>query len=160
MHWFNDKSNKYKINDASSDLEALREAFDALDIDKDGLITRKDIKDLFGLLNYSLDDDEINRILSNVNISRNRGINFDDFVTVMFDNLIDQKHMDECLHEAFDLFDIDNDGYISFVDLKGVMEKLNYVFSDDDINEMIKGADLDSDSMINYTEFVYMVLNK
>ena len=49
----------------------------------------------------------------------------------------DQK---DALDEAFHLFDKDNDGDITFEDLKAVAMELNEAMTDEELHEMLAGA--------------------
>ena len=49
----------------------------------------------------------------------------------------DQK---DALEEAFNLFDKDGDGEITFEDLKTVAEELNETMTDEELIEMLQGA--------------------
>lgn len=53
----------------------------------------------------------------------------------------------------FSFFNISNDGYITKRQLKRSMEILGLEFSDDDLDIMIKTADVDSDGLISLDDF-------
>ncbi len=57
---------------------------------------------------------------------------------------------EEELREAFRVFDKDGNGYISAAELRHVMTNLGEKLSDEEVDEMIKEADLDGDGMVNY----------
>jgi calmodulin len=59
--------------------------------------------------------------------------------------------------EAFKIFDKDGNGLISARELKHVMANLGESLSEDEVEAMIKEADIDGDGAINYTEFFVMV---
>lgn len=60
--------------------------------------------------------------------------------------------------ESFNVFDKDKNGYISAGELKLVMASLGEKLSDDEVNEMIKEADIDGDGEINFEEFKRMMM--
>ena len=64
------------------------------------------------------------------------------------------------LKEAFKVFDKDNDGYISAAELRHVLTNIGEKLSDEEVDEMIREADIDGDGQINYEEFVKMMINK
>jgi calmodulin len=64
------------------------------------------------------------------------------------------------LKEAFKVFDKDNDGYISAPELRHVLTNIGEKLSDEEVDEMIREADIDGDGQINYEEFVKMMINK
>ena len=48
------------------------------------------------------------------------------------------------------MFDISGNGKIDFEDLKKVLTNLGEKFNDEDVEEMLKEADLNGDGMIDY----------
>ena len=54
------------------------------------------------------------------------------------------------LQEAFQVFDTDGNGYISASELKQVMSNLGENMTDEEINEMLREADLDGDGQISF----------
>ncbi|KAG8261332.1 hypothetical protein J6590_075188 [Homalodisca vitripennis] len=49
-----------------------------------------------------------------------------------------------------EVFDKNNDGLISSTELRHVMTNLGEKLSDEEVDDMIKEADLDGDGMVNY----------
>ncbi|KAJ9505262.1 hypothetical protein QJQ45_027904 [Haematococcus lacustris] len=72
-------------------------------------------------------------------------------------------HEDE-LREAFKVFDKDGNGFISAVEqcmqLRHVMTNLGERLTDEEVEEMIREADVDGDGQVNYEEFVNMMIAK
>ncbi len=54
------------------------------------------------------------------------------------------------LKEAFRVFDKDGDGFISYPELKIVLKSLGEKLTDEEINSMVKEADLNNDGRISY----------
>ena len=64
------------------------------------------------------------------------------------------------LIEAFKQFDHDGSGLISAAELRHVMTNLGEKLTDEEVDEMIREADVDGDGHINYEEFVRMMMAK
>lgn len=57
---------------------------------------------------------------------------------------------EEELREAFRVFDRNGDGFISASELRHVMTNLGEKLTDEEVEDMIKEADLDGDGLVNY----------
>jgi calmodulin/calcium-binding protein CML len=65
---------------------------------------------------------------------------------------------EEELREAFGVFDRDHDGHISKAELRHVMISLGEKLTDEEVEGMIAEADLDGDGLVNFDEFVRMMM--
>ncbi|KAK6588887.1 hypothetical protein RS030_2257 [Cryptosporidium xiaoi] len=113
-------------------------------------LSSRDLKELNSILNFygsiGMDSNEIKEHLSNLNWfldtpsqqyssipyitnSLNKlyqdGANFEEFLTFLFVPLFSSSHY-SYLDQLFDLFDMDNDSYISIDDLKGVVREIEW----------------------------------
>ena len=66
----------------------------------------------------------------------------------------------EEIKEAFKVFDKDGNGFISAAELRHIMTNLGEKLTDEEVDEMIREADVDGDGQINYDEFVDMMMAK
>src|SRR5690242_11259047 len=57
-----------------------------------------------------------------------------------------------CSLRAFKVFDKDGNGFISAAELRHVMTNLGEKLTDEEVDEMIREADIDGDGQINYEE--------
>merc|ERR1711874_223030 len=57
------------------------------------------------------------------------------------------------LRQAFDLIDVDKDGYVTAEELIKVVEKVGGCMSQDEARSLIRKADSDKDGCIDFTEF-------
>jgi calmodulin len=67
---------------------------------------------------------------------------------------------EEELKEAFKVFDKDQNGFISAAELRHVMTNLGEKLTDEEVEEMIREADLDGNGEVDYDEFVKMMMAK
>ena len=73
---------------------------------------------------------------------------------------MNEKDSAQELENAFELFDVDNDGHISFDDLKMVAQELGEDMTDEELKEMIAGANKgDREGTVNQSGF-FNILNK
>ncbi|XP_065583072.1 uncharacterized protein LOC136042103 isoform X1 [Artemia franciscana] len=94
-------------------------------------------------------DAEILAIIKEVDADGNGTIEFSEFVIAMAKSVNDIDAEKE-IKEAFDVFDKDGNGHINVEELRYVSVNLGETFSDEDIAEMLKQADFDGDSVVNY----------
>ncbi|KAK6153891.1 hypothetical protein DH2020_013530 [Rehmannia glutinosa] len=89
----------------------------------------------------------------------NGKIDFPEFLNLMVAQMKDADS-EEALREAFNLFDKDQNGLISAAELHQVMTTLGENVTDEEVDEMIREADLDGDGQVSYEEFVRLMLAK
>ena len=68
---------------------------------------------------------------------------------------------EEEIREAFRVFDKDGNGFISAAELRHVMTNLGEKLTDEEVDEMIREADIDGDGQVNYegTTFKHVFFN-
>lgn len=70
--------------------------------------------------------------------------------------LLQDSNVDE-FKQVFNLFDHDNDGVISITDLKVIMDSLGIETSEKDVQDMIKGIDVNNNGTVEMSEFLDMM---
>ena len=81
--------------------------------------------------------------------SGNGTIDFPEFLTMMARKMKDTDSEEE-IREAFRVFDKDGNGFISAAELRHVMTNLGEKLTDEEVDEMIREADIDGDGQVNY----------
>lgn len=137
----------------------FKEAFEIFDKDRDGFITIKELGEIMKNLGQSPTDAELQDMINEVDIDGNGNIDFKEFLGLMARKMRDTDTEEELI-EAFKVFDRDSNGLISSQELKHVMTSLGEKITDEEVEEMIREADIDGDGYINYEEFVRMIINK
>jgi len=92
-----------------------------------------------------------------VDADGNGTIDFPEFLTMMARKMKDTDSAEE-IKEAFKVFDKDGNGFISAAELRHIMTNLGEKLTDEEVDEMIREADVDGDGQINYDEFVDMMM--
>nr|CAB3464869.1 unnamed protein product [Digitaria exilis] len=96
---------------------------------------------------------ELQDMINEVDADGNGTIDFPEFLNLMARKMKDTDSEEE-LKEAFRVFDKDQNGFISAAELRHVMTNLGEKLTDEEVDEMIREADVDGDGQINYEEFV------
>uniref|UniRef100_A0A0E0MPD5 EF-hand domain-containing protein n=1 Tax=Oryza punctata TaxID=4537 RepID=A0A0E0MPD5_ORYPU len=146
----------------------FREAFAFFDKDGDGCITLEELDTVVRSLGQTPTREELAEMIRDVDADGNGTIEFAEFLALMARKAVrgggcggDENgggDADEELREAFKVFDKDQDGLISAAELRHVMISLGEKLTDEEVEQMIREADLDGDGQVNFDEFVRMMM--
>ena len=137
----------------------FKAAFELFDKDRNGKITSKELGTVMRGLGQNPTEEELKQMIREVELDGNGTIDFKEFLCLMVKKMKDTD-TDEELLEAFKVFDRDGNGFITSHELRNIMNSLGENLSPEEIEEMIKEADLDNDGQIDYEEFVKMMMSK
>ncbi|VUZ56472.1 unnamed protein product [Hymenolepis diminuta] len=141
------------------EIDELKEAFALFDKDGNGSISRGELKYLMTSLGQNPTRENIKKMIDEVDVDGNGLIDFDEFLKLM------KKKIDDCqpereLKEAFQVFDMNGDGYITQTELMRTMEGFGERVSRRESVDMIRHADIDGDGRVDYEEFVKMMMGE
>ena len=102
---------------------------------------------------------ELKEMITEIDTDKSGSIEFGEFLQLMVKR---ERNLDteEEMVEAFKVFDRDNDGRISYQDLRKVMRQIGDNMSDEMCKEIIASGDTDSDGFLSYDEFIKMMVDK
>ncbi|KAI9071335.1 hypothetical protein K1719_046714 [Acacia pycnantha] len=140
-------------------ISEFKEAFSLFDKDGDGYITTQELGIVMRSLGQNPTEAELQDIINEVDADGNGAIDFPEFLNLMARKMKDTDSEEE-LKESFRVFDKDQNGFISPADLRHTMTKLGEKLTDEEVEEMIREADVDGDGQINYDEFVKVMMAK
>ena len=127
----------------------FKEAFSLFDKDGDGTITTKELGTVMRSLGQNPTEAELQDMINEVDADGNGTIDFPEFLTMMARKMKETDSEDE-IREAFRVFDKDGNGFISAAELRHVMTNLGEKLTDEEVDEMIREADIDGDGQVNY----------
>eukprot|EP00300_Choanocystis_sp_HF-7_P004893 c13766_g1_i1.p1 GENE.c13766_g1_i1~~c13766_g1_i1.p1 ORF type:complete len:160 (+),score=49.79 c13766_g1_i1:71-481(+) len=134
----------------------MRSAFSCFDQDGDGKISTAELQKVMNSLSANPTQEEIDDLIHEIDADGDGEIDFSEFLNMMAKKLGDVDAEVE-LREAFSLFDTDHNGLISKEEFKRAMIKLGENISDEQVNTMMKTADLNGDGFIDFEEFRQMM---
>ncbi|KAF3663584.1 Calmodulin-3 [Capsicum annuum] len=135
----------------------FQEAFNLFDKDGDGCISVEELATVIRSLDQNPTEEELQEMINEVDGNGNGTIEFTEFLNLMAKK-IKETDGEEELKEAFKVFDKDQNGYISATELRHVMINLGEKLTDEEVEQMIREADLDGDGQVNFDEFVKMMM--
>ncbi|CAG9318289.1 unnamed protein product [Blepharisma stoltei] len=135
----------------------VKEAFDLFDTDGSGVIEAKELKVALRALGFEPQKDEIKRLINEVDRSDKERdvtgtIDFKEFLEIMTMKMSEKDNPDE-IQKAFDLFDIDSAGRITYENLREIALELGENISEDELREMIYEACKDRYGAVTKEQF-------
>lgn len=133
------------------------------DKDGDGTITLAELASVMRALGQHPTQDELQMMMSSVDVDQNGVIDFDEFVGLMRNHFYSEENAPSAeaeLLEAFRIFDRNGDGFITEEELRQALLNLGERLTGEQLRDMIAAADTDGNGLIDYNEFVAMMRNK
>ena len=136
----------------------LRKWFISIDTNNSGSISAAELESAMKLSGYQIAQEEISDIIRNNTYLGEGKINYSDFLIATLDRkkLLD----DEVLWQAFKHFDVDNDGIISFADLKAALLKSGSEFTDHEIDSSLGVLHLEEFEDADFDKFRELLNSK
>ncbi|AFZ79692.1 calmodulin, putative [Theileria equi strain WA] len=137
----------------------FKEAFSLFDKDGDGSITTKELGTIMRSLGQNPTEAELQDMINEIDTNGSGAIDFPEFLILMARKM-KEGDTEEELVQAFKVFDRDGNGFISAQELRHVMTNLGEKLTNEEVDEMLREADVDGDGKINYEEFVKLMVSK
>ena len=140
----------------SEKIAQIQEHFNMFDVNGDGKISIWELAEVFSKQGAKVSKDDLERIMREFDTDESKGIDFEEFIAIMADNL---EVTDAELLEAFNSFDHDKSGTLSEEEIITVMRALGMWMSKSETKKMMIQADTDNSGDISYEEFVKCIKN-
>uniref|UniRef100_A0ACD5YZI4 Uncharacterized protein n=2 Tax=Avena sativa TaxID=4498 RepID=A0ACD5YZI4_AVESA len=163
-------SPSFRLRNGSLNAVRLRRVFDLFDRNGDGEITVDELAQALDSLGLEADRPSLAATVGAHVPEGASGLRFEDFEGLhralgdaLFGALADDGEEggqdEEEMREAFKVFDVDGDGYISASELQEVLKKLGMPEASSlaNVREMICNVDRDSDGRVDFSEFKIMM---
>ncbi|CAF3945603.1 unnamed protein product [Rotaria sp. Silwood2] len=173
-------ANKAFDDISPEELAELREAFRVFDQNGDGSITLSELRIVLDQMGLDPTEEELQDMIREVDEDQSGTISFVEFVDMVKKAVDTNKSSREELFRAFQVFDLDQNGFITMEELRTVLQATGDRPTDEDALEMIAEADIDGDGRskqkritvskkkipinlslfsVNYDEFVLIMTN-
>lgn len=156
------RSSSIKKEFNEKELEGLKIAFELLDRNQDGRVTPGELQIMLNNLGIDIKYEKAEEIIRSASHSGSEMLDQNDFLS--FVKQIQQacpgdgdEDLSNDLKAAFEVFDIDRDGFITKEELKTAMEMIGEDVTDQQLDQVLQMADIDQDGRINYEEFVKLL---
>jgi len=154
------------INIDDEKLNRIEEGCQLFDKDNDGLITISELRTVMRSLGHNIPESDINEMLKlsdkddvAVNTLVDYKEYFDLFIKTM-SNLTEKEKEEDIIENFKKNYDRDNTGFIQTSELKHMIVQCSEKYSDEEIEEILRLADIDSDNYISYEDFVRLMFAK
>ena len=137
--------------------QEIREAFDMFATDGSAFLDFSQFKVAMRALGFIPAKGEAKQLMMKACDGQCVSIDFNQFQEAMAQKIFARKPEVE-IERAFELFDKDKDGAISFEDLKQITEELGENLTEQELQDMIKEADRSKKGMISKDDFVRVLI--
>lgn len=139
-----------------TELAYFKELFNAMDKDSEGSITSKELGTALASIGAKATDMEVQAMINEGDSDGNGILDFEEFVELLGLKLCLEMSIDD-YRDAFRIIDKDNNGFVSTAELRAIYIALGIKISDEEVEEMIREADLDADGVVTFEEFEGMM---
>jgi len=143
--------------------EMLTTVFRKFDAHGNGSVSGAELGNLMRSVGMFPTDDEVEDLLQHMDTDGEGGIELDEFLAHMADQIELRKKVDpeHDFKEAFQVFDKDGNGHVDSDELRRVLVECGRMkLTEEEADEFIGLVDADGDGMLDYSEFVQLFTEK
>mmetsp|Transcript_68255 Transcript_68255/g.142650 ORF Transcript_68255/g.142650 Transcript_68255/m.142650 type:complete len:187 (+) Transcript_68255:59-619(+) len=133
--------------------QEIKEAFDIFDSEGTGKMDYHELKVAIRAMGFEIKKPEALELMSRYDTDESGYINFEAFEQILAQRYAAQDPVEE-MKKAFQLFDEERRGKISFRTLRRIARDLGERLNDDELQGMIEEFDLNQDGEIDEEEFI------
>lgn len=169
-------STRESIKLSAQTIAEYQEAFKFFDKDNDGYVDVNEVGRLMRSVGLYPSESEIQHIQKSTS-SRNK-VDFNEFLQLATSTLVDANINEQQMREAFRMFDaygnkqinniekinkifciiskcpLKGNGFVNLMQMRNALQNLGEKLRDDEIDELIREADIDAEGNVNYDELV------
>ena len=138
----------------SNELKLLKDSFQKLDSDKSGEIDKEELERAISSYGCEFDPGKVLNFFNDTDKNGTKRIDFDEFLDSICSEM---KLSEEALRQVFSLFLGDDEGDVLTLEH---LKKLNSVYSDEQLQELIDGTDSKHSGKVSFEDFYKMITTK
>ncbi|XP_048729906.1 uncharacterized protein LOC125647259 [Ostrea edulis] len=128
-------------------------SFDAIDINKDGSITKAEMREAASMTGMNPTDKEVDDWWAEADANGDGVISLQEYVNLMSDKFVAVDIEQERMRTAFQVIDKNGDGKISLQEFRAVM-LFNDMFTKDETDQLFRKIDSGGKGYIDYNDFI------
>merc|ERR1719247_132619 len=136
--------------------QEIKEAFDTFDSERTGRMEYYELKVAIRAMGFDIKKQEAQDLMARYDREDSGYIGYEAFEEIMTARYANQDPMEE-IRKAFELFDEEKRGKISFRNLRRIARDLGEKLTDEELRGMIDEFDQDQDGEISQEEFVHIM---
>ncbi|KAH8294642.1 hypothetical protein KR018_000714 [Drosophila ironensis] len=144
-------------NLTADQVKDLEQAFALFDDNDTKVIPIKNLKDCLRAVAHNPPENEIQDYITEIDTDGSGELYLSDFLYIMSKRYENTTPEDEVIL-AFKVFDKDDSGFIPETEFRQIMYNMGDDMEEDDIEEMIRDADANTEMNIDYVKFVTMMM--
>ncbi|XP_022420650.1 myosin light chain 1, skeletal muscle isoform-like isoform X1 [Delphinapterus leucas] len=137
----------------------FKEALSPFDEDGDSAISTRELGTVLWSLGQNPTEAELRDLVGKLDRDGSSTVGFPELLGLMARKVKGRDAKDQ-IREAFCVFDKDGNGLMGTAELRHVMTRLGKKPSDQEMDEMIRAADVDGDELVRYEVFVRLLVSK
>jgi len=138
-------------------MSAMREAFMLYDKDRDGSVTYDEMAKAMRSLGQTPSEANVTDMCAEIDSDGNGTVDIYEFVILMTRQMREEDSL-EAVKEAFKMFDLDGDDFITEKELRQMLTGMGEKLSDEEVTDIIREADTNGDGKIDLEEFIAMMM--
>ena len=138
----------------------FKSAYKAHSKDDETPLQNKDLGTVVRSLGFYPSEAEVSQMVEDWDPEGMGWIDIADFLKLMAKQIKEPVMTEEEIRSAFRVFDKESNGFISATELRHVLMGVGEPLLDEEMDELIRNAEVDGDGQVNYEEFVSRMLNK
>ncbi|XP_014352084.1 uncharacterized protein LOC102354198 [Latimeria chalumnae] len=140
------------------EIRELRAVFNLTDMENKGSLNDCDVHKILQQLGFAISNQDLRSKLKNLTLSNEGKVSFSEFLELIVEYQGEARDDYEEIKQGFTFLDTDNDGKITFNNLKEACRAAGVYFSNKDLREMLEEADTNGDGAVDLNEFIAVML--